>query len=89
MRGLALAATQRHPQFANPFDEEARVISVVSPAGLERYCQALSELPPGVRDIEKMKAIMAELALIIQGPPPGAAPAPAVDVPAPEPAVQG
>jgi len=36
-----------------------------------------------------MKAIIAEHGLIIQGPRPGAAPAPAVDVPAPEPTVQG
>ena len=33
--------------FRNPYDEEARVISVVSPAGLEGYYQALADLPPG------------------------------------------
>ena len=35
--------------FRNPFDDEARVISVVSPAGLEAYYQALAELPPAWR----------------------------------------
>jgi mannose-6-phosphate isomerase-like protein (cupin superfamily) len=63
--------------FTNPFEEEARVISVVSPAGLEKYYQALSELPPGKRDLEKMKAIMAEHGLIIQAPPAAAPAAPA------------
>ena len=37
--------------FRNTFDEEARVISVVSPAGLEGYYQALADLPPGPKDI--------------------------------------
>ncbi len=37
--------------FRNPYDEEARVISVVSPAGLEGYYQALADLPPGPKDI--------------------------------------
>jgi mannose-6-phosphate isomerase-like protein (cupin superfamily) len=55
--------------FNNPFDEEARVISVVSPAGLEAYYAALSSLPPGPRDIDKMKAIMAEFGLQLQLPP--------------------
>jgi mannose-6-phosphate isomerase-like protein (cupin superfamily) len=46
--------------FRNPFEEEARVISVVSPAGLEKYYQALAEMPPGVRDITVIQGIMAE-----------------------------
>ncbi|HEX2806479.1 MAG TPA: cupin domain-containing protein [Kineosporiaceae bacterium] len=54
--------------FENPFEEEARVISVVSPAGLERYYQALSELPPGPRDISKMQAIMADFGIELQLP---------------------
>ena len=70
--------------FANPFDEEARVLSVVSPAGLEGYYRALSELPPGVRDVEKLKAIMAEHGLVLQAPPDVATPA----GPEPQPAAQ-
>ena len=37
--------------FRNPYDEESRIISVVSPAGLEGYYQALAEMPPGPKDI--------------------------------------
>ncbi|WP_433059441.1 cupin domain-containing protein [Dactylosporangium sp. CS-033363] len=55
--------------FRNSTDEEARVISVVSPAGLEGYYQALAELPPGPRDIGKIKQIMADFGLQLQLPP--------------------
>jgi mannose-6-phosphate isomerase-like protein (cupin superfamily) len=55
--------------FRNPYAEEARVASVVSPAGLEAYYQALGELPPGPRDIAKIKAIMADFGLELQLPP--------------------
>lgn len=55
--------------FRNTSDEEARVISVVSPAGLEAYYQALANLPPGPKDISKMKQIMADFGLVLQLPP--------------------
>nr|BFE61745.1 cupin domain-containing protein [Dactylosporangium thailandense] len=55
--------------FRNSTGEEARVISVVSPAGLEGYYQALAELPPGPRDITKIKQIMADFGLVLQLPP--------------------
>ena len=55
--------------FRNTYDEEARVISVVSPAGLERYYQALADMPPGPKDISKMKQIMADFGLMLQLPP--------------------
>jgi mannose-6-phosphate isomerase-like protein (cupin superfamily) len=55
--------------FRNAYDEEARIISVVSPAGLERYYQALAELPPGPKDIGKIKQIMADFGLQLQLPP--------------------
>lgn len=54
--------------FTNPFDEEARVISVVSPAGLERYYQALAEMPPGKRDMAKMMSIMADFGIELKLP---------------------
>jgi quercetin dioxygenase-like cupin family protein len=44
--------------FYNPFDEETRIVAVVSPAGLEKYYKELSELPPGPRDMTKIAAIM-------------------------------
>lgn len=54
--------------FRNPFDEEARVISVVSPAGLERYYEALAQLPPGKPDLTAIRAIMAEFGLELRLP---------------------
>ena len=56
--------------FDNPFDEDARVISVVSPAGLEGYYEALATLPPGPRDISKIKEIMADFGLELRLPAP-------------------
>jgi mannose-6-phosphate isomerase-like protein (cupin superfamily) len=55
--------------FRNTSDAEARVISVVSPAGLEGYYQALADLPPGPRDIGAMKQIMADFGIVLQLPP--------------------
>ena len=55
--------------FRNSSDEEARVISVVSPAGLERYYQALAELPEGPPDISAIKEIMADFGLQLRIPP--------------------
>lgn len=55
--------------FRNTYDEEARVISVVSPAGLEGYYQALAGMPPGPRDVSKMKQIMADFGIMLQLPP--------------------
>ena len=58
--------------FRNSSDVEARVISVVSPAGLEAYYQALADLPPGPKDISMIKPIMAEFGIELQLPPAGA-----------------
>jgi quercetin dioxygenase-like cupin family protein len=55
--------------FRNTCDEESRVISVVSPAGLEGYYQALAGMPPGPRDIGKIKQIMADFGIVLQLPP--------------------
>lgn len=55
--------------FRNPYGEEARIISVVSPAGLEAYYQALGELPPGPKDISAIQKIMAEFGIELQLPP--------------------
>ena len=55
--------------FRNSYKDEARVISVVSPAGLEQYYQALADLPPGPKDISVMKGIMAEFGIELQLPP--------------------
>ncbi len=55
--------------FRNPFDEETRVIAVVSPPGLENYYQALSELPPGPRDMKLVAEIMVRHGLSLQKKP--------------------
>ncbi len=55
--------------FHNPFEEETRIVAVVSPGGLESYYRALSQLPPGPRDMEKIGAIMAEFGLQLQKKP--------------------
>jgi mannose-6-phosphate isomerase-like protein (cupin superfamily) len=49
--------------FRNPYDEEARVISVVSPAGLEAYYRALGELPPGPKDPSVLGPIMEQFGI--------------------------
>jgi len=52
--------------FRNSYSEEARVISVVSPAGLEAYYQALGELPPGPKDLSVLQSIMTEFGIELQ-----------------------
>ena len=54
--------------FRNPYHDEARVVSVVSPAGLEAYYQALGELPPGPKDLSVLKGIMSEFGIELQLP---------------------
>jgi mannose-6-phosphate isomerase-like protein (cupin superfamily) len=44
--------------FYNPFDQETRIVAVVSPPGLEKYYKELSELPPGPRDMTKVAEVM-------------------------------
>lgn len=55
--------------FRNPYDEESRVVSVVSPAGLEDYYQALADMPPGPKDIRVMTRIMADFGIELRLPP--------------------
>ncbi|WP_240157523.1 cupin domain-containing protein [Pseudonocardia broussonetiae] len=57
--------------FRNPYAEESRVISVVSPAGLERYYQALADLPPGPKDISVMQGVMAGFGIELRLPSAG------------------
>ena len=50
LAGSALLMPRGVPHmFHNPFDEETRILAVVSPPGLEDYYRALSQLPPGPR----------------------------------------
>ena len=68
-RRLPVPAARRRAHVQEHLRQEARVISVVSPAGLEGYYQALADLPPGPRDIGKIKQIMADFGLQLQLPP--------------------
>ena len=54
--------------FRNSSKQEARVASVVSPAGLEEYYQALADLPPGPKDINVLKGVMADFGIELQLP---------------------
>jgi len=55
--------------FRNPYEEESRVISVVSPAGLEAYYQALAAMPPGPLDLGLVKSIMDDFGIHMDLPP--------------------
>jgi mannose-6-phosphate isomerase-like protein (cupin superfamily) len=52
--------------FHNPFDQETRVVAVVSPPGLENYYRELSELPPGPRDMASVAEIMTRYGLVLR-----------------------
>ena len=54
--------------FHNPFDEETRIIAVVTPPGLENYYRGLSQLPPG-RDMTLVAGVMKEFGLSLQKKP--------------------
>ena len=54
--------------FRNSSDEEARVISVVSPAGLEATTRRWPSCPPG-RRTSSIKQIMADFGIQLQLPP--------------------
>jgi mannose-6-phosphate isomerase-like protein (cupin superfamily) len=61
--GSALLLPRGVPHmFHNPFDEETRIIAVVSPAGLENYYRGLSQLPPG-RDMKLVAGVMDQFGL--------------------------
>ncbi|MBB5156958.1 cupin domain-containing protein [Saccharopolyspora phatthalungensis] len=51
--------------FYNPFEEETRIVAVVSPPGLENYYRELSELPPG-RDMTLVSEVMTRYGLTLQ-----------------------
>jgi mannose-6-phosphate isomerase-like protein (cupin superfamily) len=53
--------------FTNPFDEETRIVAVVSPPGLEDYYRGLNALPPG-RDMTLVAGVMDEFGLALQKP---------------------
>jgi mannose-6-phosphate isomerase-like protein (cupin superfamily) len=67
--GSALLMPRGVPHmFHNPFDEETRIIAVVSPPGLENYYRSLSQLPPG-RDMKLVAGVMDQFGLSLQKKP--------------------
>lgn len=52
--------------FHNPFEEETRIIAIVSPPGLENYYRDLSQLPPGPRDMTLVAEVMTRHGLALQ-----------------------
>lgn len=67
--GSALLMPRGVPHmFHNPFDEETRIIAVVSPPGLENYYRGLSQLPPG-RDMKLVAGVMDQFGLSLQKKP--------------------
>lgn len=57
--GSALLMPRGVPHmFHNPYDEETRIVAVVSPPGLENYYRDLSALPPGPRDMTLVAQVM-------------------------------
>lgn len=66
--GSALLMPRGVPHvFTNPFDEETRIIAVVSPPGLEDYYRGLNALPPG-RDMTLVAGVMEKFGLSLQKP---------------------
>jgi mannose-6-phosphate isomerase-like protein (cupin superfamily) len=65
--GSALLMPRGVPHmFHNPYDEETRIIAVVSPPGLENYYRELSALPPGPRDMTLVAAVMTRYGLSLK-----------------------
>lgn len=65
--GSALLMPRGVPHmFYNRTDAESRIIAVVSPPGLEGYYRALSELPPGPRDMTLVAEVMARFGLSLK-----------------------
>ncbi|MFC1431746.1 cupin domain-containing protein [Streptacidiphilus sp. N1-3] len=57
--GASMLLPRKVPHvFYNRSDQEARIIAVVSPPGLEQYYRELSQLPPGPRDMAKIVEVM-------------------------------
>lgn len=57
--------------FRNAYDEESRVISVVSPAGLEGYYQALADMPSDMAKLKRVNAtkrFMEDFGIVLQLP---------------------
>lgn len=68
--GVALLPRDQAHTFQNVGSGPGRLLTVITPAGLERFFQVLVERDLGEDDIEEVVAIAAEFGGEILGPPP-------------------
>jgi mannose-6-phosphate isomerase-like protein (cupin superfamily) len=68
--GVALLPRDQAHAFGNVGSDPARMITVITPAGLERFFQVVAERGLGEDDLDEIAAVAAEFGLEILGPPP-------------------
>ena len=68
--GVALLPRDQVHTFQNVGTTTGRLLTVITPAGLERFFQEVSERGLGEDDLDQVVAIAAEFGVEILGPPP-------------------
>jgi quercetin dioxygenase-like cupin family protein len=68
--GVALLPRDQAHTFQNIGPGVGRLLTVITPAGFERFFQAVAERGLGEDDLEEIVAVAAEFGLEILGPPP-------------------
>jgi uncharacterized cupin superfamily protein len=68
--GVALLPRDQAHTYGNVGSAPARIITVITPAGLERFFQLVAERGLGEDDLDEIRAVAAEFGLEILGPPP-------------------
>ena len=68
--GVALLPRNQAHTFQNVGSDTGRLLTVITPAGLERFFQVVAERNLGEDDLDQVVAIAAEFGVEILGPPP-------------------
>ena len=68
--GVALLPRDQAHTFQNVGTGVGRLLTIITPAGLERFFQAVAERDLGEDDLDEVVAIAAEFGVEILGPPP-------------------
>jgi mannose-6-phosphate isomerase-like protein (cupin superfamily) len=68
--GMALLPRNQAHTFQNVGPTTGRLLTVITPAGLERFFQVVAERGLGEDDLDEISALAAEFGLEILGPPP-------------------
>ncbi|WP_211206647.1 cupin domain-containing protein [Wenxinia marina] len=68
--GVALLPRDQAHTFQNVGSTTGRLLTVVTPAGLERFFQEVAERGLGEDDLDEVVAVAAEFGVEILGPPP-------------------